>query len=402
MANNYHYIRGGSEKVFFDEIDMLHAHGHSVASFSRRLSDNLPSDHSDYFAPYREFEGVPLCTKLFTGLNIVYSFEAKSRFQQLTDRFLPDLIHGHNIYGGLTSSIIDVARSRQIPFLMTLHDYKVICPSYLMLRDGKICELCHGKHFFHSVLNKCHRDGFVPSAVYAIEAYFSRFAGKYKTVRYFICPSKFIRKKCMEAGIDEKKLKYIPNCVNTEEFQPEYGNDGYLLYIGRLSKEKGIMTMIRGIGRLGIPLRIVGVGPMKEFCEEYAAKKNFSGISFEGYKTGHELKVVYQGACAMIFPSECYENAPMTILESLAYGKPVIGARIGGVTELIEDGKDGLLFDSGNAEDLSEKTQFLFRLGRSRMKEMGVSGRRKIVERFNSHQHYKALAGLYQSALTKR
>lgn len=399
FANNYHYLRGGCERIFFNEMEMLSVHGHDVACFSRQLSENTPSHYSRYFTPYRKFEERPFIDKLFTAFNIVYSFESKSRFQEIVKHFDPDVIHGHNIYGGLTSSILDVARSKNIPFVMTLHDYKLICPSYLMFSNGRVCEACRGRLFFNSVLNRCHKNKLIPSVVYALEAYFTLLLKKYQSIRAFICPSHFMLNKCIGAGVDQKKLIYISNCIDTDIYRPSHNDDGYLLFVGRLSKEKGVMTLIRAVESLDIPLRIVGDGPMRESYETYAAKRLLGNISFEGYKTGDALETLYKSASGVVFPSECYENAPMSVLESFAYGKPVIGANIGGVTELIEDEKDGLLFESGNAQDLANKIRFFIGLSGQRKKEMGVSARKKVEDRFSTTSHYRALMNLYESIL---
>ena len=397
FANNYYYLRGGSEKVFFDEIFLLKKRGHKVLPFSRRYSQNI--ENLEYFPPDIEYLNAPIYKKFLASFSLIHSLTCAKYFSQLLDKEDPDIVHGHNIYGRLTTSIIDVAKKKQIPFVLTLHDYKLLCPSYLMLNNGRPCDLCRGRRFYLCLLKRCHKGSFVASLVYTAEAYFCLFMKKYSAVNFFICPSNFLLSKCLEAGVDENKLVYLPNFIPIKEFEPSYAGKDYILFVGRLSQEKGILTLLKAMKGLDIKLKVVGDGPMRPICEQYVRDQGISNVSFEGYKSGKELENLYRNALFTVFPSEWYENAPMSVLESFAYGKPVIGSNIGGVPEMIKDGKTGILFTSGNSNELREKISDLLKHP-SLIKLMGQRARKLVEAKFNPDVHYTNLIRIYEKAIS--
>lgn len=394
FANNYFYIRGGSERVFYDEANMLTSYGHEVAFFARHFHKNLASEYSKYFPSELEYENVPLLKRISASFKMVYSYECKDKFDSLLRIFNPDIIHAHNIYGRLTTSIIDAAKKRYIPVVMTLHDYKLICPSYLMLLDDRICELCKGKKFYYCVLKKCHKQSLVSSLIYTIESYYNNLLKKYDWIRYFICPSKFILKKHEEAGMPEEKLIHIPNFINLENFKPNYNHEEYILFAGRLSKEKGMLTLLKAAKEINVLVRIVGDGPLRDQLYNYVKENRINNVDFEGYKSGEEFKDLFRNALFLVFPSEWYENAPMTILEAFAYGKPVIGSNIGGIPEMIIENETGLLFNPGNYQELREKINFLLSHP-SLIVQMGKNAREKVEKEYNAEIHYERLMGVY-------
>ena len=399
FANNYLYLRGGSERVFFDEISVLEGAGHRIALFSREHASNIPTPYSRYFPSDLHYEGAPVPRKIAAAASLVHSSQCGRKFGELLEDFRPDLVHGHNIYGRLTTAILDAARKRDVPAIMTLHDHKLICPSYLMLSRGAVCERCEGRKYYHCVLERCHKGGVVPSLVYAIEAYRNRFLDKYRDVRCFLCPSAFLKEKHARYGVPEERLEIVPNFLRIEEYLPGEEGGEYVVYAGRLSKEKGLLTLLRAFEGLDLPLRIVGDGPMRESLESRAREKGQKNVAFEGYKTGKELADIFRRSLFVVFPSECYENAPMSILESFAYGKPVIGADIGGVPEMITDGETGFLFPPGDAAAIRERVCYLS--GRpSLITAMGRKARSRVEERHTPEVHLKQLTDVYAKALS--
>ncbi|PKM78911.1 MAG: hypothetical protein CVU88_08535, partial [Firmicutes bacterium HGW-Firmicutes-13] len=290
FANNYYYLRGGSERVFFNEMAMLKAYGHEVVPFSRHFEKNIQSEYSRFFPSPIEYEDVSLAKKIVVSFKLIYSYECRNKLSELLNYFSPDLVHAHNIYGRLTTSIIDVAKKKSVPVVMTLHDYKLICPSYLMLLNEKVCERCTGRKFYNCVLTKCHKGSRSASFVYTFEAYFSSIFKKYAYISCFMCPSKLSLRKHAEAGIPEEKLVHIPNFISIEDFEPNYENKGYILYVGRLSREKGVLTLLKAVKGLDIPVRIVGDGPMRKEYEEFVRENSLNNVFFEGYKSGDGLK----------------------------------------------------------------------------------------------------------------
>src|SRR3989304_3822752 len=354
FANNYYYLRGGSERVFFDEMDMLSAYGHKVLPFTRHFEKNILSEYSRFFPSAMYYDGV--------------------------------------------SSIKDSAKSRKIPIVMTLHDYKLICPSYLMLLNSKPCERCKGRKFYNPLFTLCHKNNFLASAIYTIESYFNLWFKKYDWIRFFICPSKFSMNIHLEAVITEEKLIHIPNFIKLKNFEPDYEPGNYILFVGRLSQEKGVLTLLKAVKGLDIELKIVGDGPIRKEYEKYIRNERITNVTFEGYKSGEELKSLYKNSAFVIFPSEWYENAPMTILETSAYGKPIIGSNIGGISEMIINEKTGLLFEPGDYNGLREKMKYLLS-NPSLITRMGKDARKRAEEEYNAELHYKRLMEVYGKAI---
>ena len=394
MANNYYYIRGGAERVLFEEKRILEANGHHVPVFSQTHPNNEYSEYSDCFPPLTDWRNGSLLRKVPTALSIMYDRRAGRSFLRFLEKSESDIVHAHNIYGGLTTSILDEAQRERVPVVMTLHDYKLICPSYLTLNRGKVCEDCRGGRFIYCLLNRCHKESFVASSIYCAESYLNKWLGKYDSIRYLICPSLFSLRKHAENGISEDRLVHIPNFVNAAEHEPSYQEGIYALFVGRLSSEKGILTLLKAANKLDVPVKIVGDGPLRAEYESFVRNNSMFHVTFEGYKSGDNLKRLYRNAAFVVIPSECYENAPMTILEAYSYGKSVIGSRIGGIPEMIEQGRTGLLFEPGNVDELVECIHALFS-NKPLASEMGRAARGKAEREFSAEVHYKQLMEVY-------
>jgi len=400
VANNFYYLRGGSERVLFEEKRILEENGHQVIPFSRAHPKNEYSDYTNYFPPIinYEFEKLSLPKKVHTAINIIYNRGAGRTFAKLLEQNQPDLVHAHNIYGRLTTSVLDAARQYGVPVVMTLYDYKLVCPSYLMLNDGKICYDCKGGKFYRCIVNRCHKDSLIASTIYCFESYFNKWLAKYSTVRYLICESQLMIKHLLESGFSKDRLVYIPNFIDTSNFEPRFDQQDYVLYVGRLSKEKGVLTLLKAVKALRIPVRIVGDGPERKQLEEYASQNCVKNVVFEGRVSDQELKELYKGSAFLVIPSECNENSPMVILEAFAYGKPVIGSRIGGIPELVESGQTGMLFEAGDANQLCECIEALWS-NSSMISKLGQNARHKVESEFSPKSHYDKLITTYRDAL---
>jgi glycosyltransferase involved in cell wall biosynthesis len=398
MANNYYYIRGGAERVLFEEKKILEAHGHQVPVYSQAHPHNESSEFSDYFLPFKDWRNISRLQKIPMALSLMYDRRTARGFNRFLEASKSNIIHAHNIYGGLTTSILDIAKRKGVPVVMTLHDYKLICPSYAMLNRGTVCEDCKGGSFILSMLNTCHKESLTASGVYCIESYLNKWLHKYDTIRYFICPSMFSLKKHAEHGIPRERLLHIRNFVNVEAYKPQYENGRYALFVGRLSKEKGILTLLTAVKNLKVPVRIVGDGPLKAEYEDFVAEHKLNHVTFEGYKSGEDLRRLYENAAFLVIPSEWYENAPMTILEAYVHGKPVVGSCMGGIPEMIDNEKTGMLFEMGNAEQLAECIRKLW-TDKPLQQQMGHNAREKAETEYSSELHYEYLMELYKNLL---
>ncbi|GFO60316.1 glycosyl transferase [Geomonas silvestris] len=396
-ANNFYYLRGGSERVYFDEIEMLQAHGHEVWPFTRHFPENIDSRHAAHFAPPIEYDQVPLPVKAAVACKLIYSFEVKKYLGAYLDKVRPDLLHAHNIYGRLTTSTIDCAAERGIPVVMTLHDNKLVCPSYLMLRHGEVCERCKEGRFYHCLLSRCHKGSLLPSLINTAEAYFNRVLRKYDKVQRFLCPSRFLLEQHASSGIPRSKLVYLPNSLKVRNLTPCFEPGSYVLYAGRLSPEKGIIPLLEAVRGTSVSLKIAGDGPLKERILALLSGGAFPNVDLLGYRTGKELQDLFRGASFLVVPSQCYENAPMAILEAFSLGKPVIGCNLGGIPELVAQDETGLLVSPSDVLQLREAVLALS-ADSGKVRRLGMNARWLVENEFNDELHYQRLIEVYQDA----
>lgn len=398
LVNNYYYLRGGSERVLFDDQAALTTLGHEVEAFSQFDAQNEHAAYAEYFPRiqhYLNLKGVALAK---AAVNVVYSNEVGSAFARFLNDFRPDIIHCHNIYGQLTTAVLDEAKRRDIPAVMTVHDLKLVCPSYLGSRQGKPCLLCSDGGYWRCLRYKCHKQSFAGSLVYTAEAYFNRLGGKYDTITHFLCPSRFMRNALQASGIAEERTLYHPNALDPELYAPRFEPGEYVLYAGRLSGEKGIMTLLEALRAANIPLRIAGTGPLEGEIQAWI-KAHDSVVEMEGFCTGVRLAELFRNSAFTVVPSEWYENASMSILESFAYGKPVLASDIGGNPELVLDGETGRLFPSGSVEALAKIACEIWQDRRS-LDVMGRRARCVIEGKYSQKQRVTDLISIYNSIRT--
>jgi glycosyltransferase involved in cell wall biosynthesis len=403
FLNKFYYLKGGSERVFFEEMSILEQHGHKCIPFSRRSPQNEPSEYERYFAPYLALNQGVSIQNIRSAVEIVYSKEVKRALSRLISTIHPDIAHTHNTYGLLTTSVLDELYSRGIPTVMSLHDYKIICPNYQFLKGTEICEDCKTHRYYKAVQNKCVHGNLMYSSIYAFENYFNYLTAKYhKKVAKFIAVSRFIKDKFVEFGFPHEQIVVIPNFINSDQYEAHYQHEKYFLYFGRLSSEKGVQTLLKAFRLVnigGFKLVIVGDGPLRLELKDEALQSGVDKVEFTGFLSGTDLANKVKRSTCVIVPSEWYENCPMSVLEALAYGKPVIGANIGGIPELIQDGTDGFLFQSGNVDDLAAKLDHVIDLSSREYEQMARNAREKVERCFNADQHYESLLELYNGVL---
>jgi len=394
LVNNYYYLRGGSERVLFDDQRALLAAGHEVLPFTPR-DDNNQAASSQSFFPLVTNPATARRTGLMkAALDVVYSPSVGRSFGQFLDVLRPDVVHCHNIYGRLTTAVLDEAKRRDIPAVLTVHDQKLVCPAYLGLRDGKPCQLCRDGGYWRCARWKCHKHSRSGSIVYTVESYFNRLGGKYDTVARFLCPSRFIQSALLESGIPPERTIYHPNALSPDEYTPGYKVGDYVLYAGRLSVEKGIMTALRAMERTGIPLRVAGTGPLDAAVREWVAGRE-TLVRMEGYCSGEQLADLYRKAAFTLVPSEWYENASMSALESFAYGKPVLASRIGGNPELVVEGWSGHLFSPGNVDELAAAVCSMWE-NHEELTTMGKQARSLIEREFSQENRLSRMLEVYR------
>lgn len=394
--NNYLYLRGGAERVMLAEAALMRQAGHTVSFFACRGPQDVGSAHREFYPPSVAVADLHGLARWRHALRVVYNPQTGRAFRQFLGAARPRLLHAHNIYGGLTAAVLDAARAAGLPVVMTVHDYKLVCPSYLALDHGRVCEACANGRFYQCLLRRCHKSSLVASALYTAEAYLTAWGKKYDVVRRLICPSRFARQALLKNGYAPERVIYLPNPVAATEITPSVGRGAGALFVGRLSPEKGIRTLLRAIEGLELPLRLVGDGPLRGELEALAERRGLRNrVTFCGHQDGEALAREYRNAAFLVAPSEWYENAPMSVLEAFAHGKPVIAAEIGGLPELVEPGRTGWLFPPGDAEALRDRMAALWR-DRPAWGDLGAAARRRVLEDFSPAGHARGLQDIYQ------
>ncbi|WP_310448391.1 glycosyltransferase [Thiobacillus sp.] len=396
--NTYHYRRGGSDAVFFEHDALFRGAGWDTAVMTMHHPKNEASPWSEFFVDELEFgHAYGLLQKLLMAGKVIYSAEARQKLDKLLARFQPDVAHVHCIYHHISPSVLPLLKQRGIPVVMTAHDLKLCCPAYKMLNRGGICEKCKGGNLLNVVTNRCLRDSLVVSSLVMVESAVHRALGLYRdNLDRIVVPSLFFRDKHIEWGWPAEKLVYIPNFVRAEGFTPQFEPGDYFFYFGRLALEKGVGTLIRAAARAGVRLHIAGTGPEGDALKALAAEVG-GDIEFLGFVSGDPLWKLLREARAIVLPSEWYENAPMSVLEAYASGKPVIGARIGGIPEMVMEGETGWLFESGSVDELAGKLAHMQSQSGAEISAMGQAARRVVEERFNERQYLDAMLQLYES-----
>lgn len=402
MAHKFFYIKGGSETYYFALKQLLEKKGHTVIDFSMKDERNFDSEYSDYFVENVSYNEGGTLQKARAGLNIIYSSEARKRFERLVHDTSPDLVHLHIFQHQLSPSILDVLRKYRIPAVYTAHDLKMLCLNYKMLHHGRICEQCRNGKYYHCALNRCVKDSFAKSCINVAEGYIHRWRRSYDVIDEIITPSAFFKKKFEEFGVPGEKVTHIPNFLNTEKpvINRIQEKETYYLYFGRLSEEKGVLTLLKAFQMLDADLHIVGTGPLQEEMEEYIRRNDMRNVHMLGFQSGQELRDIVGNARAVILPSEWYENGPYSMIEALQMERPVIGADIGGIPELVDG--NGFLFKSGDAGDLALQVSRFENMADQDYEEMKRASYSLFIRNHTADSHYRKLKKVYDKALSKK
>ena len=390
-----HYIRGGSDRYFFTLAELLRKHGHQVIPFTAASDKDEPSEWEHYFPRGADFEH----PRIADLLRFVYSRDARESMQRLLNDTKVDIAHFHIYHGKLTTSILSSLKKVGVPIIQTLHDYKLTCPIATHLSNDEICEACEGRHFWRALPKRCNRGSLARTALSATESYVSRFFGSVDQFDHFISVSHFLRKKMIQHGIPENKISMVHNFTDVSDIVPNFAGGEYVLYFGRVDRSKGILTLIQAAMSLKqLPLYIAGEGEAMAEAQQIVEENRCEHIHFLGFKQGDELRELILNSLCTVLPSEWYENCPMAVLESFAYGKPVIGANIGGIPELIEDGIDGFLVPPGESERLRDRLLWMCE-HKTEVIEMGQAARKKMETEFNADIHYEKIMNVYRKFL---
>lgn len=406
QINQCHYKRGGADIVYLNTIALLKSMGHEVACFSTKNEQNEDSPFSGYFVPSCNLRNQSLGKKISAIRPYINNREAYKCLERLIKDFKPDVAHVHLFYATLSVSILDALKNNNIPVLHTVHDYRLLCPVNSFLDSkGNICETCAKGYAINSVKKRCSDGKLTQSAIVALEAlYWRNFNSPISKVDSFHFVSDFCRNKHIEyhPQIKDKSVVFY-NFNSLPNFEQKKSNEKYYLYYGRLSTEKGILTLVDAWKGLAnhMKLKIVGSGLLLKQIQNKIKDLNLLNIELLGYKQGSELYQLIQNAHFVIIPSEWYENNPMTIVESYSLGTPVIGSNIGGIPEIIVEKETGYIFETKNRTQLQKKIQNAEALSTEQYAEFSRNALKFSVKHFSRNSYYEQLVKVYSETILK-
>ncbi len=402
MINNYHFRKGGADAVYFNTAELLKQNGHEVYFFSAKSAETIPCETEKYFTTSHNFRKLSIGKKISSTPSFIYNRDAYNKLMLLLSEIKPDIVHIHLFMGGLTSSILTALKNKKIPVVHSVHDYRLICPAYLFI-DGKneLCEKCIDKFYLRCTIKRCSENNLGQSAILSVDAYFRKYVIKpVNLIDKFIFVSKFIKSKHIEFDTAYKtKGEMIYNFKpDLKSIVPTSIKGKYFLYFGRISREKGVQTLFESAFKAGISLKIVGTGPIAEQLID----RHSENIEFLGFKSGDELWSLVRFASFIIVPSEWYENNPLTIIEAYSFGKPVIGSRIGGIPEIVDENKTGYLFNPGNESELEAVLKRADNLPDAEYHTMSINARALAQKLFNPEKHYNELIEIYNDVIKNK
>ncbi|MDR2970058.1 MAG: glycosyltransferase family 4 protein [Tannerellaceae bacterium] len=351
LANKFYYPRGGDCTATLSLENLLREKGHEVAVFSMQHPENLPNKYDSYFPSEVSYSSGRTNNRLKAAIRPFGEKEVKRKFTQILDDFQPEIVHLHNIHTHLSPVLAEIAYKRHIKVIWTLHDYKLLCHRSDCLRDNIPCEMCYTQKWKVMKYN-CVKNSFKGSLLAYLEAVCWNRKRLERYVYKFISPSQFLKSRMVSASYDSDRIAVIPNFIRQSPLPNDRKKQDYYCYVGRISSEKGIDTLLKAAKDFRLPLYIIGGGPdfnplKKEYESEY--------IHFSGFQTHDKVIEMIGNARFTVIPSIWYDNNPLSVIESLCAGTPVIGARIGGIPELIKEGNNGFLFTPGSTGELKGK-----------------------------------------------
>lgn len=400
QVNKFYDPRGGTERVLYDLEDGLRARGHTVGVFSCAHPDNRPSEFAAHFLPERNYDDPGPVDRLRHAAGTIYDVGAKRRFARLVDEFAPDVVHLHNIYHQLSPSVLDVLRARSLPTVLTLHDYKLVCPVYRLFRNGALCEKCVGTEWpLWAGVHRCSRGSVAESWLLAFESTIHRLRRSYeRAVTAYVSPSAFLADVVRRQGIPKRRLHVIRNAPRRRpEVAGAEARDARptVLFAGRISPEKGVSVLVAAARRTPeVELRIAGTGPDEGALKEASA--DLPNVHWLGHLDPETLEAERARSWAVAVPSVWYENAPLSVIEAFCSGRPVLAADHGGLVEMVEPGVSGWRIAPGDVDAWTDAFERL-PAAHSELMLLGMRAR-AVADRDHDHERFlDAHEALYAS-----
>ena len=397
-VNKYLYRRGGAEAYMLDLAGMQAARGDDLAYFGMQHPDNDQSRYAAHFPALVELDPPPssLAGRARAVARMFWSPSSREGMAAVLTEFEPDVVHLHNVYHQLSPSILAPLRTRPTRVVMTLHDYKLVCPSYQMLDHGRPCDACLRGGFRQAARRRCKDGSLGASAVLAAETWWHRVSRAYDRIDTFVSPSQFLADTVVRGGIDADRVEVVRHPVATTGVATKSTAGGDLLYAGRISHEKGLDVLIEAVARvLGARLLVAGEGPTEAEARARAEAIAPGRVHFLGRLAKAELYDVIRASIAVVVPSRWHENQPMAVLETFACGVPVVTTELGGLPELVSPGDDGHVVPADDADALAAALRRVVDEP-ARALTMGRAARAKAEIWFAPERHLEALDSLYR------
>jgi glycosyltransferase involved in cell wall biosynthesis len=375
IVHNSYQQKGGEDMVVEAEAELLRQHGHEVKFFLR---------HNDEIGNIGR--AALVAQTLWSGTTI-------KSFKETVNIFKPDLVHVHNTFPLVSPSLYWAAAEAKLPVVQTLHNFRLLCPQAMLLRDGKICEDCVGKQPWRGIVRGCYRQSVAQSAVLGGTLMLHRALGTYlQRVHRYIVFTEFGRQKFIDGGLPPELIRVKPNFVESPPINTPVGRHDFL-FVGRVSTEKGVAVLADAMPYVPeLRCEVIGVGPEQQILA------NIPGMLMSGWQKGEVVLKRMHAARALVMPSICYEGFPRTLVEAFAAGLPVIASRLGAMAALIRDGETGLLFEPGNAADLAAKLQWA-QANPEQMDAMGRAARAEYKAHYTPEKNYAMLMEIYADAI---
>lgn len=374
VVHNRYLHRGGEDVVVDAEASLLRSRGHEVEVFERS-SESLSQ------------------SPVGLAAQLVWNGRVSSELAQTALRFQPDVVHVHNTFPYISPAIFKMLRGR--PVVQTLHNFRLLCPQAMLLRDGRVCEDCVGHLPWRGALHGCYRGSRVHSTAVAGMLTTHRALGTWNHVSRFVALNEFGRQKFIDGGLPPSRIVIKPNFVDAPPVDAESASREDLLFVGRLSPEKGVGVLVEAASRLSgrASVNVVGSGPAS------AQLEGRHGFRMLGAMSSPDVLARMRHARALVMPSLWYETFGLVIVEAFASGLPVIASRLGSMAALVRDGETGLLFNPGDAADLANKLQWALDHPAA-LATMGINARAEYEARYTPERNYDQLIAIYRDAMS--
>jgi glycosyltransferase involved in cell wall biosynthesis len=386
VAHNAYRQRGGEDRVVEAETKLLEERGHSVVRYARH-NDELRSSG-------------PLGT-LSAGVETVWAASSYQELKKLIAQEKPDVAHFHNTFPLISPAAYYACAKAGVPVVQTLHNYRLLCPGAMLLRDGRVCEACLGRGVpWPGVVHGCYRGSRAATSAVATMLTVHNAMGTWQEkISVYVALSEFARRKFIEGGLPAKHIVVKPNFVAPDPGLKQAAGE-YALYVGRLSEEKGIRLLLSAwhLLRDPIPLRIAGAGRLQDEAAAEICRMKLLGVEFLGPLSPRKIIELMHRASFLVVPSICFENFPLAVAEAFACGLPVIASRIGSLTEIITDGTTGLHVLPGNAQDLAAKIEFAWEHPEI-LELLGRAARAEFERKYQASSNFEMLMHIYEMAM---